>query len=501
MSIKKNALYNLAGGGIPALMALATIPIIVRGLGEDGYGIFTLVTAIIGYFALLDINVTAGSVKYLSEFSTKQDASKVDQTITFGLLVYLAIALTGALLVFFSAGFLVERIFHIPNALHGIAITSLKIASVGFFFGQMQSYLQSVPQALLRYDVSAKLEMGFGIALPLASVALLMLGYGLVEIIVLRVLASMLNCHLLWRAIKNLFPEFAWQRPERDLVRGMLEFSAFSFMSKVAALTYAHADKLIIGAFVGMKPLAYYTIAATLANRVLGLLYRLSAVLFPATSALAAKGEDDKLVRLYLKASRYVFYLNASVLVLVAVFAEPILYYWIGQDFAEQGALILRIVALAQFVDAMTNIPSLVNDGMGHPKVTGSFAITRAMVGLAAIWILVRQSGIEGAAWAHLVSACLMTTLFVAYVHGRTVPCPLGRLISKAYATPTLGILLIGIVTMILMRHADSALAMQLAAISLGAVLLFLFGLAWVMEPGDRVRLFSMLRGFLARHN
>lgn len=499
MSIKKSALYNLAGGGVPALMALATIPIIVHGLGEDGYGIFILVTAIIGYFALLDINVTAGSVKYLSEYAAKNDESRIDQTITLGLLVYVLIGLVGALLILGAAGFLVEDVFHIPDALHGIAFTSLQIAAAGFLFGQIQSYLQSVPQALLRYDVSARLEMGFGIALPLATVALLLFGYGLVEIIVLRVLASVLNCLLLWRSIRKLFPDFAWRRPQRSLVRSLLEFSAFSFLSKVAALTYAHADKLIIGAFVGMKPLAYYTVAATLANRVLGLLYRLSAVLFPASSAMAARGEHDKLERLYLKASRYIFYLNASVLVLMVAFADPILHYWIGAEFAREGAIILQIVALAQFVDALTNIPSLVNDGMGHPRVTGSFAMARALVGLAAIWFLVGQAGIQGAAWAHLASAGLMTTLFVTYVHGRTVPCTLGNLLGKAYAIPTLGILLIGSMVAILMRHAEPGLAMQLIAMSLGSILLVSYGLTWVIEPGDRGRLYSLLRGLWAR--
>ena len=69
--------------------------------------------------------------------------------------------------------------------------------------------------------------------------------------------------------------------------------------------------------------LAYFTVAATLANRVLGLTYRLSGVFFPAASALAAGGELARLDRLYLKATRYVVFLNAAMLVLVAVFAEP----------------------------------------------------------------------------------------------------------------------------------------------------------------------------------
>ena len=62
-------------------------------------------------------------------------------------------------------------------------------------------------------------------------------------------------------------------------------FSAWSFLSRFAALSYAYADKLIIGALAGVTALAWFTVASTLANRVLGLTYRLSGVFFPAASA------------------------------------------------------------------------------------------------------------------------------------------------------------------------------------------------------------------------
>src|SRR5205823_4386053 len=65
LSLVRNAFSNLLGAVIPALVALATVPLVVKGLGDASYGVYSLVTAIVGYFAVLDINVTAGSVKYI----------------------------------------------------------------------------------------------------------------------------------------------------------------------------------------------------------------------------------------------------------------------------------------------------------------------------------------------------------------------------------------------------------------------------------------------------
>ena len=60
LRLASNAMANLLGALVPSLVALATVPLVVRGLGDASYGVYSLVTAIVGYFAVIDINVTAG---------------------------------------------------------------------------------------------------------------------------------------------------------------------------------------------------------------------------------------------------------------------------------------------------------------------------------------------------------------------------------------------------------------------------------------------------------
>lgn len=495
MRVLRNSLFNLAGGVLPALIALGTVPFIVRGLGDSGYGVFMLVTSIVGYFALLDINVTAGSVKYVAEFHATGQKDKLNATLSFGLLIYLGIGTVGALILYAFSGPLVENVFSVPDDLVSVAKDCLSVGALGFLLGQIQTYLQSVPQALMRYDVSSRFEIGFGMLLPLLTVALLVLGFGLVEIIVLRVCASALNCALLWLSIRRLLPEFRPTLAVAGVAGQLLAFSSYSFLSRISALTYAHADKLIIGALVGMKALAYYSVAATLANRILGMSFRLSSVLFPTASALAAHGRVDELKALYLKSSRYVVFLNASILVFIAVFAYPLLYYWIGADFADKGAVILAIVACAQFVDSMTNIPSLVNDGLGHPHVSGGFAISRAVIGLIAVYVGVSQFGIVGAACGHLGSAMLMTLAFLVYVHGRTVPCGLSDLLKRSYSLPFAGVLVFAALTAASVQLTGLKPTYLLLLASIYGCLLIAFGYRFVLSAEDRINIRSRIRG------
>jgi O-antigen/teichoic acid export membrane protein len=498
LSLLRNAFSNLLGAMIPALVALGTVPLVVKGLGDANYGVYSLVTAIVGYFAVIDINVTAGSVKYIAEFNAHKDQQRIDETVFFGLAVYAGLGLLGGIGLYLGAHFFVTSVFSVPPQLAGEAVATLRLAALGFFLGQLQSYLNSIPQSLMRYDIASRIEMVFGTLVPLLTVAVLMLGYGLYEVILLRVLASLVNCVVLWRCIRRLLPALGWRKPGAAIRRELLGFSAYSFLSRFAGLSYAYADKLIIGALVGVTGLAYFTVASTLANRILSLTYRLSGVVFPAASALSARGELERLRVLYLKASRYVVFLNASVLVLVAVFAYQILYYWIDPQFARAGQVVLAVMALSQFIDSLTSLPSLVNDGMGHPRYSGMFALARAGLGLVAVYFGVDGWGIAGAAWGHLLASVLLTCAFLVAVHGRTVPARLGDLVRHAYLPSVVGVGAVAIAATVAKRLFDGGpFGLPLLVLST-MTLLAAWGALFVIEKDDKELAWSRVKGILS---
>jgi O-antigen/teichoic acid export membrane protein len=498
LSLLRNAFSNLLGAVIPALVALGTVPLVVKGLGDANYGVYSLVTAIVGYFAVIDINVTAGSVKFIAEFNAHKDQRRIDETVFFGLTVYSLLGLAGGIGLFLGAHFFVTSVFTVPASLEGEAVATLRLAALGFFLGQLQSYLNSIPQSLMRYDIASRIEMVFGTGVPLLTVAVLMLGYGLFEVILLRVIASAINCAVLWRCIRRLLPALAWRKPGAAIRRELLGFSAYSFLSRFATLSYAYADKLIIGALVGVTGLAYFTVASTLANRILSLTYRLSGVFFPAASALAARGELERLRTLYLKASRYVVFINASVLVLVAVFAYQILYYWMNPQFARAGQVVLAVMALSQFIDSLTSLPSLVNDGMGHPRFSGMFALARAAFGLVVVWLGVDGWGIAGAAWGHLIASILLTCAFLVAVHGRTVPARLGDLARHAYLPSVFGVGVVALAAHAGNRMFDRGPLDLVLLVLLTMALLFAWGMLFVIEKDDKLLAWSRVKGLLS---
>lgn len=490
----RNGLANLMGGVLPALITLFTTPYVVNTLGDSSYGVLTLITAIIGYFAIIDINITAGSVKYVAEHHATGNARLRNQTLTTGFVLYLLIGIVGCSLILAFSEPLIQRVFAVPEVLRDEGEATLQLAAFGFLFGQMQIYLNSVPQAIRRYDQSALAESAFGILTPLATVLVLWLGYGLYEIVAVRIAASILNIAVLTGMIRRLLPDVAIEMPSRETLSSLGRFSGFAYLTRLATVAYAQGDKLILGALTSMSMLTFYAVPFMLVNRVFSLSYRLGGVMFPVASALAANREIDRLRELYLYAARYVFFINCALAVLLATLAHEILLYWIGPKLAENGTLILVLITLSALVDSLTNAPSLVNDGLGKPHITGSFAISRAVLGISLTLLLVSLYGVMGAAVAQVITSSLMAGLFVAYIHGRSVPVPLNDYL-RVVVLPSLPVIL-GAAVLIALLHGHSPLSPLQAAglLLLECLLLAGFAFMFIFRGTDRVALRARLR-------
>jgi O-antigen/teichoic acid export membrane protein len=67
--LAKNSLWNLVGWGAPLLVALAVIPLLIKGLGIERFGALTLIWMGIGYFSLFDIGLGRALTKLVGKNS------------------------------------------------------------------------------------------------------------------------------------------------------------------------------------------------------------------------------------------------------------------------------------------------------------------------------------------------------------------------------------------------------------------------------------------------
>lgn len=494
----RNSLWNAAGAAIPALVALATIPILIGALGIAGYGWLTLVTSIVGYFGALDINLTSGAIKYLSEAYATGNRRRISQVFWFSTGFYGALGTLVCLAIGLFAEPLATLFGHIGSDELASVVMALRIGAVGFAIAQIQSVLMSVLQALQRYDLSARSEMLFGVTANLVSVAVALAGFSLEWVVLARVAVSALNCAFLVWQLSALGVPLAFVAPDREIRQALLSFSAYAYLSKLASTLHQHGDKLIIGALGGPVAVTLYTVPITLAGRILGMTSRLSSVIFPHASTLAATARIDELRPTYLGAIRHITYLNFVVCAGMVLAGDEFLRRWVGNAFLDQGYSVLVLMAFALLADSLTNIPSLVNDALGHPRISGAFALARGLIGLLLIYFGMYTFGIVGAATAHLFTAVLLGAAFFIYVHGRTVPIGLIET-ARHGGLP----LLAGISILALLLAGKWLLPVGILATSLttiaGMLALSAVGICYVLRNNERAALLITLRQKLGR--
>lgn len=489
----RNSVFNFLGAVMPALANLLAVPVMVNKLGAGDYGLLTLVIALIGYFALLDINATQGSIRFIAEYDSLGQPKQADKVISISLLIYVMIGFAGMVLIYGTSPFLIKSVFEIPAKSTSIALATLKIAAVAFLFSQLQAYLISIPQAMQRYCVSAAVQSFFGSVAPLVSMAVAMLNGSVQDIVLARLCLSVLNVAVLSIIILRLRPNFKFNKPDKGIIRRLLSFSVYSYLSTIAAVSYAHADRMILGILLGLAEITFYSVPTALVNRLFSLTYRLSSVIYPATSELSAQGNKQGVRHVYLLASRYMTAINVFLVLIVIVYGQEILHLWIGPKFVQNGYPVMVFITIGIYADSATNLPSLINNAIAHPRTTGLFAVARALLGILALIVGTRIGGIIGTALGHLTASCLCTAAFLLYVHNRSVPVSLLDLIRRAYLPTVPVAVIVGTISWFSKPVFQVPLHDLFAHGFLTSVIYCLALLLFVVTPEDRRALFNKL--------
>ena len=131
MNLRHNTLWSLAGAAIPLVAAVIFIPSLLEQLGNEAFGVLTLIWALIGYFSLFDLGVGRALTYELGKLRVSGSRDDLSITLKAGLKITLAAGLLGALLMFILAPYLAKEWLKISPGLQHDAMLSFQIAAAG----------------------------------------------------------------------------------------------------------------------------------------------------------------------------------------------------------------------------------------------------------------------------------------------------------------------------------------------------------------------------------
>jgi O-antigen/teichoic acid export membrane protein len=483
--LTRNWVINLLGWVAPLTVALVAIPYVVKGLGPERFGVLSLASALLGYFGIFDLGLGRATTKSVAECLARGDLGRLPKVVWTSLWSQAFFGAVGTLATIGLIPVLVDRYLKISPGLAGETRTCLMILSGSLCIVLTGNALRGVLEAAQRFDVVNYVKVPTNTSmflLPALGVHWHLSLSGIVGLLVTArvgaTLAYLAACLRFFPALRGHY------LPHRASLRPLLVYGGWVTVSNLITPLLSYVDRFFIGSLVSMSAVGYYSAPYEAINRAWVVPATLAATLFPAFAHLDASGSHGRMEELCARSLKSLLLLSAPALLLLAVFAKPILRWWLGADFAGQSAVVLQILALAMLINSAALIPFSLLQGVGRPDLTGIFSLIEVVFQAVLCWWLVRGFGIAGAALAALLRAALDAVLMfgaVFWIHSVSFRSLLGRGIRRTLVAVTglgAGLALLWIL--------QGPLLLQ---IPLAATLVLVFGLAcWthVLDGTDR---------------
>ncbi len=424
VSIAENLLIGVGCSIWTTLLALAVVPLYLKQLGLEAYGVIGLVITLQGLLQSLDL----GLAPTLNREVARSRAAG-DPTGSAGLLrcleviYWLTAALIAATLVLAAPG-IASRWLKAEHLTPQSLSTAMAIIGLIVAFRWPIGIYQGALMGAERLALSNFLTMGMTTIGALGAAA------------IISWFSPTLNAFLLWQALvgvvfAGIARHCAWRvagkapRPRFDWgeLRRVWRFSAGMALITAFAVVFTQVDKLLLSRLVSLTELGYYILATTMASTLYLIVTPMFNVMYPRFTSLAANHELPKLERLYTQGTRL---LVAAVFPLAAMLilgGRDLTLLWTrDREIANHVAPILALLAAGSALHAVMYFPYALQLAFGRPRIANQINATLLVVLVPLLVWLARTYGAVGGALAWLVLHVLYVAIGSWWTHKHILP-------------------------------------------------------------------------------
>lgn len=408
------AATGIVGRLSATVIGLATTPIIVKGLGNEGFGLAIAIGGVIQWLSLANFGLAQGLQNSLIAAAAQDDKPRQHQLIstTLALLVTFMSVLLAAWVV---AGFYVpwSRVFPTANPrFQADVVPALNVAFVGFNYQLLLGAILSI--------LAARQDVHYGVILTsLASTAgsiggavAVFRGGGLFAYTLsnvacmLAVSFVMVTWYFLRPSNRFLIPSLSGFRA--GFVKRLAASSSWFFVIQICWLALFQVDAFVIMHCARTEDITPYNIAMRIFGLVSVLYSFLAQPLWAAYGNAASSGELPWVRRTHNKIRLYFLATYSVVLVAIVSLGPWLIPYWVGKAATPSLAL---LVAAGLYVGLKNwaEIHAVVTNAMDRIRSQAISAVAQCAVYIPLVILMTTQFSAVGTAAAGAISFALVS--------------------------------------------------------------------------------------------
>lgn len=401
--LAKNTVWNFSASLAAIAIALFSVPILIKYLGPDRFGVISLVWIVEGQFSIFDLGLGQALTKLVADKLGLSREDEVPQLFWGSLLIMTMFGILAGILLALTSRYIVYHILKVPAAIQSEAVTAFHLVAFSLPIVITGAALRGLMAAYQRFDLASAIRVPISLFCYLVPLAVLPFSRGLGPFILVLVVARFLSWSLLLYLCFRISPILRRKISIKGAPFGhMLGFGGWMTVTNIVSPIMVNLDRLVIGALVSMSAVAYYATSYEAVTRLWIIPSAISTVLFPAF-ATALRQNRQKAALLFETGVKSIFvFLFPSVLAVVAL-GRFGLRIWLGPAFASHSTIVLQLLAIGVFANSLAQIPFWQIQAANRPDLAAKIHLIELPCYLCIFWVLTKAYGIEGAALAAML--------------------------------------------------------------------------------------------------
>lgn len=455
MSVSRHTSYNLLGALLPLGIALVTIPLYLRIVGAERYGLLSICWLLLGYFGLFDFGISRAVSQRIASLREQGDDAR-SETFWTGLTLTLILSALAVPLTFPLAALALSFIDVPEGQLHREVMEAVPWLAAVLPVALLGALLNGALAGRERFGALNLIEGAGNVLFSVVPLALawafgpelwlLLAGSLGARLVPLTLLAA--ACA---RAVPIGRPRFRMQ-----LVRQLLGYGGWVSVTSVIGPLLALWDRFAIGAVLGARSVAIYVIPFSLAYRLVMVPAALTSALFPRF----AMASEEELERLSLTALTTVSVVMTPIILVSILCAGPFFDIWLGPEIGPPAAEVAYILLPAIWANSLGLVAMSILQGQGKPKFVAFAHVLETLPYAGLLYVGLTLFGLKGAAMASSLRMVADALLLI-----RLARAPMRKLLPFLFPAA----LLAGASAAALLLPMDSIARWALLAIFLGA--------------------------------
>jgi O-antigen/teichoic acid export membrane protein len=394
-TVGRNTIFGLAATLTYVATRLVTVPIIIRYLGLDGYGIWSIIMLVAAYMRMGSAGIKCAFQKYVAEATGTGDFDKANRLISTGTALMFALSVLAVTPVFIFSTKLAFWAGVPPKFIHE-ASESISLLAFIVFVANTGAGYEAIVTGAQRFDLVRKINMIGAVGEAICIVLLLHYGRGLFAmsaIMALSELSYICYCMVISRRVLPQI-QIAPQWVSRRELKHFVVFAGSYQLVNLQEVIYNTILPLAVLKYFGAEVTGAYAVAGRLVQ---ACLMPQDAFLLPilsGSSLVFAAGTAEEKRQVVLKAFKSSFALSIIPLSVICAAGDTILLAWTGRK-EQTFEYLLVLMSLAGVFHASSLLQLVLYRASGKALMDNIRQTIRIGL-LLAIGIMAKQLGLVG---------------------------------------------------------------------------------------------------------